>query len=151
MSPVTIGRIVQSKERMKISSRRAKHDEQRFAKVFEAAYPDIYRFVRRRLSRDVADDVTNSVFERAWSRWSEIEQPELPWLYAVARNIVGDHLRASQWVIGVSTVRDLTSAEDVQLDRNASLEALRSLDANDQETLMLVGWENLSAADCAQV
>lgn len=45
--------------------------------------------------RQLAEDVTNEAFARAWSKWSSVEAMDSPsgWVYRVALNVLRRHLR----------------------------------------------------------
>jgi len=95
------------------------HDEQAIAAAYAAHGAEIYRFALRGL-RDpgAAQDVVQETFLRAW-RSSERYDPALSslrvWLFALARNAMLDHVRASG-------VRPWQGAlvDDAQLERAAT-------------------------------
>ncbi len=57
----------------------------------------LYEYVSRRCEgdRDLAEDITQEVWIRATKRWRECGAPEdpLPWLKAVAKNLLSNHRR----------------------------------------------------------
>ncbi|WP_236567912.1 MULTISPECIES: RNA polymerase sigma factor [unclassified Nocardiopsis] len=63
------------------------HSDQRaFNALFEEHYDSVYRYARRRVGPDHADDVASEAFVVAWRRKRGHLEPgrELPWLYACA-------------------------------------------------------------------
>jgi RNA polymerase sigma-70 factor (ECF subfamily) len=114
-------------------------------------------YVRRRVRGSVVDDVVAEVWAIAWRRLDEVPANALPWLYAVARNVIGTQLRsASRWAARIerATVAGAGSADvvDIAEDVARRLEvdaALATLIDSDRELLLLVAWEGLSPADVA--
>ena len=68
-----------------------------FARVYEDAVWRVYGFLAYRVGdRDVAEDLTQTTFERAlraWGRFDPRRGSEATWLLAIARNVLIDHLR----------------------------------------------------------
>ena len=68
-----------------------------FARVYEEHVWRVYGFLAYRLrDRDVAEDLTQTTFERAlraWSRFDPRRASESTWLIAIARNLLIDHHR----------------------------------------------------------
>ncbi|MCU1548112.1 MAG: polymerase, sigma-24 subunit, subfamily [Arthrobacter sp.] len=65
--------------------------EHTFRSLYEAAYPDLIRFVQRRAHPDHAEDVVAEAFLVVWRRLDEL--PGLhgdarAWIFGVARNIL---------------------------------------------------------------
>lgn len=123
--------------------------------------PHLRRFARA-LSGDasLADDLVQDCIERAL-RKSHLYDPARPlraWLYAVLRNLFISGLRRDGRSTIVKTVDDLTDGEgavrSMQEDRlSASLvaEALNRLPAQHREVIVLVGLEELSYKDVAEI
>jgi RNA polymerase sigma-70 factor (ECF subfamily) len=88
-----------------------------FAAIYDHYFPRVYNYVRYRVrDAETADDVTAQVFERALvsiSSYRPERGPFAPWLFAIARNAVNDHLRAQRrrrW-LSLEVLRDRASAE----------------------------------------
>ena len=68
-----------------------------FARVYEAHLWHVYAFLAYRLrDRDLAEDLTQSTFERAlraWPRFDPRRASERTWLLTIARNLLIDHHR----------------------------------------------------------
>jgi RNA polymerase sigma-70 factor (ECF subfamily) len=45
-----------------------------FRALYEAAYPDLLRFVQRRTNKNVAEDVVADAFLVVWRRFAEVPQ-----------------------------------------------------------------------------
>ena len=48
-------------------------------------------YVRRRAPQDAVDDTVGETFLVAWRRLERVPTQELPWLLAVARNVLATH------------------------------------------------------------
>lgn len=62
--------------------------EQRFREIYDAAYADLLRFVRRRVSPAQAEDVVGEVMLVAWRRLDDVPadlSAARAWLFGVAR------------------------------------------------------------------
>lgn len=74
-------------------------DSQAVGAVFDRYYPDVYRYVRYRLSdEDVAEDIASEVFVRLLETLQAGRGPQTSlraWLLATAAHIVSDHFRKS--------------------------------------------------------
>ena len=114
-------------------------------------------YVRRRVRDSVADDVVAEVWAVAWRRLDEVPANALPWLYAVARNVIGTHFRsAGRWAALVerASVADggLSGEADIAdgVARRLAVDAaLATLTDSDRELLLLVAWEGLTPSDVA--
>ncbi|MFI6324240.1 RNA polymerase sigma factor [Nonomuraea sp. NPDC050556] len=72
-------------------------DPERFAAVFDAHYPEIRRYIGRRLDLDVAEDLAAETFLiafRSRGRFDATKGGVRPWLYGIATNLIGRHKRA---------------------------------------------------------
>lgn len=133
--------------------------EQRFARLYRDNARRILGYALRRcLDPEDAADVVAETFLAAWRRLSEVplgEEGRL-WLYGTARLVVAnqcrgerrrnrlnEHLRAE-----LSRQVPVETTED---PKGALVEALTTLEEPDRELLMLVGWEELTPAQAAQV
>ena len=126
------------------------------------ALPRVRRYARS-LSFDAshADDLVQTVMERALSHWHQFDQQRnvLVWLLSIAHNAHLDHLRRDQRLSllepeRLADLQDAGAATHGTPDpglRMDLLAALGRLSAEHREVLLLVGVEQLSYAECAQV
>lgn len=135
------------------------HDVE-FRRIYDENFAAIRSYCLRRLPLPDANDAVSEVFLVAWKKRSAIPDDALPWLYAVARNVVRNSLRSTrrlQRVVARAQAEPVYPAPgaDVQIVRNAEdaalMEALRTLSDADQEVLMLRAWEGLTAFQVAEV
>jgi RNA polymerase sigma-70 factor (ECF subfamily) len=102
-----------------------------------------------------------TVMERALSHWHQFDQRRdvLVWLLSIAHNAYLDQLRRDRR-LSLLAPAELSAAQDAAVDHHAVadpgqrldlLRALERLSADHREVLLLVGVEQLSYAECAEV
>lgn len=132
-------------------------DAQAFARLYAQHYPAVRAFCARRVGLSEAEEVTAEVFLVAWRKWPDPAAPGLPWLYATARHVIGNHLRgqrrrdeAVQHLLRETSPRTASNgtAED-GVERIAAARALLSLREQDRTVLLAVAWDGLSTTDLA--
>jgi RNA polymerase sigma-70 factor, ECF subfamily len=128
---------------------------ERFGALYAAHYPEIYRYVHRRLATNPEDvpDVVADIFSVAWRRVDEIPRPpeDRLWLYGVAHNLVLHTHRATfrrrRLHMRMSRYEALpVSSSDTSDAVRAAITRLR---LQDQELLRLLFWDGLSHAEVA--
>jgi RNA polymerase sigma-70 factor, ECF subfamily len=138
------------------SERERRH---RFDALFDSYKVDVATYCRWRApSPGDADDVLSEVFLIAWRRFDDIPEGGAAriWLYATARRVIGNQRRSRR---RLDALRDRMAREPVAWpptlaagDETARVhEALADLNARDREVLLLAEWEDLTAAEIAQV
>lgn len=121
--------------------------------------PRVYSFARRYCDPVTAQDVTADTFLVAWRRMDQLPDAPLPWLFAIARNVVRNQVRATvrrdRLVEAITsapaTARTGTAADAELLERSQLAEALLQLTEREREALLLVAWDGLTAAQAATV
>ena len=135
--------------------------EDRFRRLFDACYPPLCAYARRRLPAEAADDLVAEVLTVAWRRLPVVPDGDgtLPWLYAVAHGILANQRRGlrrrlrlieriAAQPVPVAPSGDGSSPEDAGEQVRAALARLRP---DDQEILRLRCWEDLTVAEIATV
>jgi hypothetical protein len=61
----------------------------RFDALFHEHHPAVQAYARRRVPPEVVDDIVSETFLVVWRRLDDVPEAPLPWLIAVARNVVG--------------------------------------------------------------
>jgi RNA polymerase sigma factor (sigma-70 family) len=143
--------------------------EETFAYLYQEHLDSVFNYVRYRLGPEEAEDITADIFTRVWSRRHQFDARKgrpTTWLWAIARNVVTDHLRRRQWVrIGLS--EELAGGDDPPAEVAKKEEwrrlqmAMDRLPAIDQEIIALrfgaghtnrsiAGMVGLSEANVAQ-
>jgi RNA polymerase sigma-70 factor, ECF subfamily len=135
---------------------------ERFAQLYRELLPPLFGYIRFRVGdRQLAEDLTAQVFERALGRLSSLRQADRlrPWLFAIARNLVADHRRRRQVRLDLAVVDDLEhlwaespEGQAVQRDEWRRLLAhLARLDERERELLGLRFAAGLSNREVGEV
>jgi RNA polymerase sigma-70 factor, ECF subfamily len=125
-------------------------EEQRFTQLFDAHFRSVSVYALRRTTAAEADDVVAETFLVAWRRLDEVPDHPKPWLLGVARRVLANQRRASGRRRAL--VERVGSQQASAQEAGATppvLQALARLSERDRETLLLVAWERLSAAEGA--
>ena len=130
--------------------------EERFERAFETCSAPVMAYALRRVgTREDAEDVLAETFAVAWRRRDEIPEPPLPWLYAVAANVVRNNRRSSRRLgrLRSKLAGQPPSQGDDHADHVAANDAFAiafaSLSESQREILRLVAWEGLDTRDGA--
>jgi RNA polymerase sigma factor (sigma-70 family) len=134
--------------------------QERFRAVYEAVRPRLVAYALRRTSSpEDAADVAAETFAIAWRRLGDVPEGDdsILWFYATARRVLANHYRRarhhSELVnrLGSHLSAALVTEEAAGAERVAALAALRRLDDDDRELLMLASWEGLGSADLSRL
>jgi RNA polymerase sigma-70 factor, ECF subfamily len=127
----------------------------RFEELFRAEYRAVAAYLLRRTEPDQVDDLVDEVFLVAWRRLEVVPAEARPWLLAVARNVLGTHIRGKRRSRALGLRLELNQVDQVLAGPAAGpselLVALAALGEKDREALMLVSWEGLSPTEAARV
>ncbi|HEX3826102.1 MAG TPA: ECF subfamily RNA polymerase sigma factor, BldN family [Sporichthyaceae bacterium] len=141
-------------------------DTEAFAALYDRYLDTIYRYVYYRVgSRQLAEDLTSETFLRALRRigtftWQGRDFGA--WLVTIARNLVADHYKSSRFRLEITTA-DMVAAEGGDTaegpehavmrawTNSALLEALKRLNPQQQECLVLRFLQGLSVAETARI
>jgi RNA polymerase sigma-70 factor, ECF subfamily len=125
-----------------------------FRVIYSAHHAALCAYFARRVGRGEVEDLVAETFVVAWRKLPrKIEQP-LPWLYAVAGNVLSNHRRKAARRDGVHIGDRLAAAapgdpaerlSDARLAR-----AFAQLSEREREAIRLVAWEGLAVADAAR-
>jgi RNA polymerase sigma-70 factor (ECF subfamily) len=132
----------------------------RFERCFDEHYLRIFAFAARRVpGRESAEDVVADTFAIAWRRRDRIPEEALPWLYAIAGNVIANQYRSShrrhnldeRLAREASVAAPGTDPAESLGGRDELAAALGRLEEAEREVLRLVAWEGLSTRDGARV
>lgn len=135
------------------------HGRPDFARVYDEHVWVVYGFLAYRLgNREVAEDLTQTTFERAlraWSRFDPVRGSERTWLVAIARNTLIDHLRRAERM-RAEPLDERSLAELAPPDESDSLspeliDALAQLPERERELLALRYGGDLTGPEIAQL
>jgi RNA polymerase sigma factor (sigma-70 family) len=126
-----------------------------FAELVRAWHEPLWRYARRMLDADRADDVTQEVWLAVIRGLPRLKDPGrfTPWLFTIARRAVTNRLR-EEYAEG----RDVSPSEPVAedsinalVDRTELVAGLSGLPALEREILVLFYLEDLPLEDCAEI
>jgi RNA polymerase sigma-70 factor (ECF subfamily) len=129
---------------------------ERLDALFREHHPAVRDYARRRVPPEDVDDIVSETFLVVWRRLDDVPETALPWLLAVARNVVGTEWRGAArrqrlWLKAQSRhVEDGDPSEPETADGRL-LDALAVLKERDREALTLVAWDGLTPAQAAAV
>ena len=125
--------------------------------------PRVYRFALRLTNDpDVADDLTQETFLRAWRRRDRLRDPAKArvWLFRITANVWRDRLRrrrspvARAGPLAESETGHTASPDQVAIDRDdlgRALDALAALPPRQREVLYLSACEGMKPSEVAAV
>ena len=132
-----------------------------FRVLYESVYPDLLRFVQRRIDTGQAEDVTAEAFLVLWRRFDEVPKNHddaRAWAFGITRNLMLNAQRSEQrrQSLGIRLTRTAaepssSSHEDLVLSRIDLSRAWHLLSEVHQEALGLAVFEDLSAPHAAVV
>ncbi len=126
-----------------------------FATLFKGSYRTIVRFIFLRVNdRALAEDLAAESFAIAWAKHLSGVTIDLRWLFATARNVVGNEYQRR--------VRERARVQNVAMEELVNVEAwgfqiedldldlaMRRLRPSDALLLQLTYWDGLSATQAA--
>lgn len=130
-------------------------DEKWFESLWQTHSSDVWAFAARRVPAVEADDIVAETFLIAWRQ--RAERGRKPWLLAVAHNVIGTRYRSrdrqERLISRLATAPASQGANPIDgIDLRQPLrEALRELNVDELEAILLVGWDDLSPKDAASV
>ncbi|MFZ1997249.1 MAG: sigma-70 family RNA polymerase sigma factor, partial [Solirubrobacteraceae bacterium] len=126
----------------------------RFNALFREHHPAIQAYARRRVPPGGVDDIVSETFLIVWRRLDDVPEAPLPWLLAVARNVVGTEWRGVArrerlWLKAQSRHVEGCDPGAPESEDGRVLAALAVLKERDREALTLVAWDGLTPAQAA--
>lgn len=130
---------------------------ERFRRLHAETYPDLLRFVERRVWHSDSEDIVATVFLTAWRRFDDLPDDARPWLFAVARKTMANRTRGLLRRQALD-VRLMSEPQDGRPDDTTGVaaridleSAWRSLRPADREVLALIAFDALTAEQAATV
>lgn len=132
-----------------------------FGVIFERHFGAIHNYLRRRLDRQLADELASQTFLVAFRRRAHFDQrrPESrPWLFGIATNLARNHRRRETRelraiaemtpdpLVGIEGVESRIDAERL---RGLLAHALAELPAEQADVLLLFAWAELDQSEIA--
>ena len=151
---------------MDIVSRAQSGDAEAFGQLYDRYVDVVYRYVQYRVANAaLAEDLTSETFLRALRRITSYTWQGRDfgaWLVTIARNLIADHYKSGRYRLELAT-SDLVEAgadrtedgpEDevlAGLTNEVLLEAVKRLNAEQQECIALRFLQGMSVAETAQI
>ena len=133
-------------------------DERGFDAFFAAHYPELRRYVIRRIEDPgAADDVLAETFAIAWRRREQMPEHALPYLFGICHRVIANRRRSAKRRSRLFNRLAATRVDlgrdpaEILAERSEIARAFSQLSDSQREVLRLVAWEGLSAADAAKV
>jgi RNA polymerase sigma-70 factor (ECF subfamily) len=129
---------------------------ERLEELFRRHHAAVAAYARRRAPSDTADDVVASTFLVAWRRLEDVPGDPLPWLLAVARNVIATQQRGSRRRGALRRRLEHTRPgaappPSVEEPDGRVAAALGRLPESDREAITLIAWDGLQPAEAATV
>ena len=131
-----------------------------FVAIFERHFDAIHRYLRRRVGRDLADDLAAETFARAYAGLAQFDprSDARPWLFGIAANVLRRHYRDEERKLRAyarTGVDPAIAAELVPVERLDATgprlaAALADLPPVERDALLLYAWGELDYAEIAQ-
>ncbi|TYB42029.1 RNA polymerase sigma factor [Actinomadura chibensis] len=142
---------------------RSRRHPEVFAEVFRRHAPDVKRYATRRLGWDAAEDVVAETFLAAFrqrDRYDLARRDARPWLFGIATNLIGRHVRAEVRQLraverggGDPVAEPFTDRCDERVSAQAQgrrlAGALAALPEGHRDALLLVAWGGLTYPEAA--
>lgn len=137
-------------------------DPDAFARLYDAYFERIYRYVYFRVAETaLAEDITSQVFLKGWEKLDSYQPGQAPfiaWLYRIAHNAVIDHYRTRKAAVPLEAARqaELSHADplderlDLQADALQLRAALQELTEEQQQVMVLKFINGLSTPEIAR-
>jgi RNA polymerase sigma-70 factor, ECF subfamily len=133
-------------------------DDDRFRALFDANFAELWRFARRRCANAAdADDVTAQVYAVAWRRRSDLPEgdDQRLWLFGVARRVLANQRRTGarrdRLLRRLAAVTDPHDDGEPEPPHDELHAALRALEDDDREVVMMRCWDGLGVGEIAAV
>jgi RNA polymerase sigma-70 factor (ECF subfamily) len=157
-------------EGLRLVQRAQAGDAEAFGELYDRYVDVVFRYVAYRVaSRQLAEDLTSETFLRALRRIGSFTwqgRDVGAWFVTIARNLIADHYKSSRYRLELTT-EDMTTVSDggaarlvadspegevlEQMQNRVLLEAVRRLNAEQQECIALRFLQGLSVAETAAV
>ncbi len=128
-----------------------------FVALFDAHYPAVLAYCRRRAASDDAVDAALASFEVLWRTMEEPPVQPLPWLYRVAAGQLANSRRSERRRLRLfdrlsrrpPLAQPTHDPAEAATEASTARAALARLRPDDREVLLLVAWEGLDTDEAA--
>jgi RNA polymerase sigma factor (sigma-70 family) len=137
-------------------------DPTEFVALFDRYSDQLNRYLRRRVGKEAADELTSETFAQAFEhrqRYDTNRPDARPWLYGIAHNLLRHHYRDEARALrayGSRTLDSPVSDSDAAFDgvsaalaSTALADALAALSNEERDVLLLIAWAELDYKEAA--
>ena len=137
-----------------------KKNKNAFARLYLAHVDSVYRYIFFRVGQDnnLAEDITQDVFLKAWDKISDLKADKLnfrAWIFAIAHNRLIDHYRKDKGEKKLfETIPDEKKTDEVvlkKLDNEGLFKALNKLPTLQKDALIMKYIEGISNKEIAKI
>ena len=138
--PAAKSQAEEANERLLVEA--AQEDPARFAELYEINFERVYAYVARRVrDRDIAEDLTSEVFQKALTNLPRFQwrgAPFAAWLFRIASNVIADRFKntARENSVVDEPIMARTEPNFEEVERRARLFRLVSELPNDQRRVI---------------
>jgi RNA polymerase sigma factor (sigma-70 family) len=126
--------------------------------LFHRYYPNIFRYFKMRMwDQDVAQDLAQETFLKAWKNLTQVHTNFGGWLHTIAFSVLGDYLRRKRSSLPSSPLPleferegEPFSVEEYILVMDTIQEELRKMPIKEQECIKLTTVEQLTVEEIAE-
>lgn len=151
---------------MSLVERAQAGDAEAFGELYDRYVDQVYRYIAYRVgSTQLAEDLTSETFLRALRRISSFTwqgRDVGAWFVTISRNLIADHYKSGRYRLELTTddVSESSSAPTISgpeaevleaMQNKVLLEAIKKLNAEQQECVVLRFLQSLSVAETAQI
>jgi RNA polymerase sigma-70 factor (ECF subfamily) len=139
-------------------------DAEAFGEVYDRLVVAIYRYIYYRVSKTEVEDLTETVFLKAWEKRQSYRKQAgnsfTSWLYRIAHNVVVDYYRAKSKTDNVELSEDLVNeSEEIDPNKNAQRNfdqtdlayCIRRLPSLQQQVIILKFVNGLTNEEIAEI
>jgi RNA polymerase sigma factor (sigma-70 family) len=128
-----------------------------FIALFDRHFDSVHRYLRRRVGKDIADDLAAQTFTEAFGDRAAFDltaESARPWLFGIAINLLRHHYRDEQRELrafertGVDPIGSDPSVSASRLSGEVA-GALAELASRERDVLLLFAWADLSYEEIA--
>jgi len=130
-----------------------------FGLIFERHFAAIHGYLRRRLDRQLADELASQTFLVAFDRRAGFERDDArPWLFGIATNLLRNHHRreirelralAALTLAPAAGLDGVESRIDAERMQGALAQGLADLPGEEADVLLLLVWAELDQPEIA--
>lgn len=138
-----------------------KGDTEAFGKIYDELVKPVYRYIYYRVDPQIAEDLTEETFLKAWQNLRKYKQGKTPfssWVFKIAHNLLCDHYRKHQTVDEIdenspAPIENYHPEYEVNLRLNQVKlrKAIKKLPPNYQQIIVLKYINELENDEIAQV